>query len=194
LGPLPQVRGGQGFAAGAPGGWLHRGRASVAREHRSPDPEPVRRAARWRPRGRPPPSPLRSKPLRTTRTGAPTIPTAEVEKFAEVDERRPASLLYTRGTGSGENSWVDLPDGTRRRLTKQESDDPSLLPDGHRFFIPDNLTSADVTATGTFEYEFDGMKFLPRGGHWSSATERSLSRDAGATAGYPTIPAEPKLR
>src|SRR5262249_23659132 len=33
------------------------------------------------------------------------------------------------GTGSGDYSWVLLPDQTRRRLTKQESDNPGLLPD-----------------------------------------------------------------
>jgi adenine-specific DNA-methyltransferase len=75
------------------------------------------------------------------------------------------------GTGSGEYSWVELPDGTRRRLTKEESDNTSLLPNGARFFIPDNLTSADVSSTGTFTYRFDGKDFFPKGGHWKTTKE-----------------------
>jgi adenine-specific DNA-methyltransferase len=72
------------------------------------------------------------------------------------------------GTGSGEYSWVELPDGTRRRLTKNESDDTSLLPEHSKFFIPDNLTSADISATGTVEYEYEGNQYFPKGGHWKT--------------------------
>jgi len=75
------------------------------------------------------------------------------------------------GTGSGEYSWVELPDSTRRRLTKDESETPTQLPVGSRFFIPDNLTSADISSTGTFEYEFRGKKFFPKGGHWKTTRE-----------------------
>lgn len=94
---------------------------------------------------------------------------------------RPLKLGKERGgTGSGDYSWVDLPDGTRRRLTRTESDDPSRLPPGSRYFIPDNLTSADVTASGTFEYEFGGQQFFPVGGHWKTTRE---GLDRLATAG-----------
>jgi adenine-specific DNA-methyltransferase len=79
------------------------------------------------------------------------------------------------GTGSGDYSWVELADGTRRRITQAEDADPSTLPRDARFFIPDNLTSADVSATGTFEYEFQGQKFFPRGGHWKT-TKDGLDR------------------
>jgi len=75
------------------------------------------------------------------------------------------------GTGSGEYSWVEFPDGTRRRLTKDESDNTSLLPNGAKFFIPDNLTSADVSSTGTFTYRFGAKDFFPKGGHWKTTKE-----------------------
>jgi adenine-specific DNA-methyltransferase len=75
------------------------------------------------------------------------------------------------GTGSGDYSWVELDDGSRRRITKAENDDPALLPRNARFMIPDNLTSADISSTGTFEYEFEGGNYFPRGGHWKTTRE-----------------------
>ncbi len=79
-------------------------------------------------------------------------------------------LLKDRGsTGSGEYSWVELPNGTRRRLTRAESDDVSLLPPGYRFFIPDNLTSN--RPPGNFPVEFDGVTFRPRRGYWKTGID-----------------------
>jgi adenine-specific DNA-methyltransferase len=101
-------------------------------------------------------------------------------KDASAAKARPLQIPKDRGgTGSGQYSWVDLPDGARRRITSLENEDLSLLPAGHRFFIPDNLTSADVTASGTFRYTFNGATFSPAGGHWK--THRSgLDRLAAA--------------
>jgi adenine-specific DNA-methyltransferase len=73
------------------------------------------------------------------------------------------------GTGSGDYSWVELPDGTRRRLTKDESDSPALLPEGCRFMIPDNLTSQ--RPPGSFEVEFQGRKFTPGKNYWKTHPE-----------------------
>jgi adenine-specific DNA-methyltransferase len=78
------------------------------------------------------------------------------------------------GTGSGDYSWVELPDGTRRRMTRRESDDPSLLPANHRYFIPGDLTSADITATGTFDFTLAGRTFFPKGGHWKTTRDGLL--------------------
>ncbi len=33
------------------------------------------------------------------------------------------------------------------------------------------MTSADVTASGTFEYDYEGGKYFPRGGHWKTNRE-----------------------
>lgn len=83
------------------------------------------------------------------------------------------------GTGSGDYSWVELPTGERRRLTKAESDDPELLPAGSRYFIPGDLTSADVTESGTFSYDYQGVAYFPKGGHWKT-TRAGLDRLATA--------------
>jgi adenine-specific DNA-methyltransferase len=73
------------------------------------------------------------------------------------------------GTGSGEYSWVELPDGQRRRLTAAESDNTSLLAPGARFFIPDNLTSA--RPPGFFEVDFEGSTFTPGRNYWKTHKE-----------------------
>jgi adenine-specific DNA-methyltransferase len=99
--------------------------------------------------------------------------------YAKDHERVKYRPLYQEkergGTGSGEYSWVELPDGTRRRLSKEESDNVAILPSGSRFFIPDNLTSADITSTGTYEYQFNGSNYFPKGGHWKT-TKQGLDR------------------
>src|SRR5207253_5633041 len=103
--------------------------------------------------------------------------------YANVREKVKIRQLFTPkargGTGSGEYSRVELPSGERRRLTKVESDNPEGLPHGSRYFIPDNLTSADVTATGTFDYRYEGTDYFPRGGHWKT-TRDGLDRLAVA--------------
>jgi adenine-specific DNA-methyltransferase len=89
-------------------------------------------------------------------------------------ETKIRSLMVAKergGTGSGDYSWVELPDGTRRRMTKSESDDAALLPLGFKYFVPDNLTSADITGTGTFHYEHEGAEYFPKGGHWKTTRE-----------------------
>ena len=50
----------------------------------------------------------------------------------------------TGGVGGSGYTRVELPDGTRRPLTKQEVGDNSLLPNGARVFAGDNLTSQSM--------------------------------------------------
>ena len=66
-------------------------------------------------------------------------------------------------------SWVEYPDGTRRRMTKEEKE-LSLLPKDARVF-----KLADFTSQGTskpYSIELDGKKFLPSTGrHWRTHEE-----------------------
>ena len=82
--------------------------------------------------------------------------------------RKPYRIKERGGTGSGEYSWVGLPDGIRRRLTREESDNTPLLPEGSRFFIPDNLTSN--RPPGDFPVAFNGQVFRPRRGYWKTSS------------------------
>jgi len=66
---------------------------------------------------------------------------------------------------------VELPHGTRRRLTRQEVENPVLLTEGTRVFMAGDMTSQEAGAT-TFDYEFDGRLFHPgKNSHWKTGHE-----------------------
>lgn len=83
--------------------------------------------------------------------------------------RQPYLPKSRGGTGSGEYSWIEPYPGERRRATRAESSDPSLLPEGTRFFIPDNLTSN--RAPGDFPVEYQGRFQTPRKGYWKTSRD-----------------------
>jgi adenine-specific DNA-methyltransferase len=81
-------------------------------------------------------------------------------------------LLRTKAAGGAGGSGytrVELPDGTRRPMTKAEISDPSLLPQGARPFAIDNLTSQ--RPPGDFPVTLDGETFKPPRGYWKTNPE-----------------------
>jgi adenine-specific DNA-methyltransferase len=64
--------------------------------------------------------------------------------------------------------FVELPDGSRRNLTPEESQDPSLLPEGSDYFTLGNLASTGITASCLYDFTLDGRKFSPRGKSWKT--------------------------
>lgn len=71
--------------------------------------------------------------------------------------------------GGGRYSWIELPDGLRRRMSKEERDNPSQLPSGARPFVPDKATSAGLTPSCVFPIVFDGHTYHPHpSSSWSS--------------------------
>src|SRR5579875_3571507 len=71
------------------------------------------------------------------------------------------------GQAGGAYSYVELPDGRRRRLFSEERADPQKLPPGSQIYRLDNLTSQSAGrqkgegAASWFEVELDGRKFTP---------------------------------
>ncbi|MCP4231224.1 MAG: site-specific DNA-methyltransferase [bacterium] len=66
-------------------------------------------------------------------------------------------------------SYIELPDGVRRRVTKNERFDRKLLPDNTKFFVTENLNSAGRTETCVFPFEFEGEIYNPtRGKSWKT--------------------------
>lgn len=73
-------------------------------------------------------------------------------------------------------SRIELPDGTRRAMTSKEKANPSILPDGARFFQPTSLVSEGATESGGFTVEFEGREFsVPTNSHWKT-TEEGVAR------------------
>ena len=73
-----------------------------------------------------------------------------------------------KGTGAGASNYnlIELPDGSRRKMTAKEREAPETLPEGARPFRLDNLTSPRVreARTGYYPIEFEGQEYLPRAG------------------------------
>jgi adenine-specific DNA-methyltransferase len=66
--------------------------------------------------------------------------------------------------------WVELPDGTRRKMTDEEARNPALLPAGSRAFTSQDLVSAGRTESCVFSFEFEGVTYPPpaRGNSWAT--------------------------
>lgn len=71
--------------------------------------------------------------------------------------------------GSGRYSWIEFRDGTRRRMSKDERDNPLQFPEGARAFVPDKATSAGLTPSCVFPIEFENRPYHPHpSSSWSS--------------------------
>lgn len=69
----------------------------------------------------------------------------------------------------GQDLWLDLPNGTRRRLTSTELENLGSLPEGSKLFRHTSLTSGGVSPNTTVPFEFDGKTFHPGATqHWKT--------------------------
>ncbi len=80
-------------------------------------------------------------------------------KFRQVFDDKPV------GEGTG-YTWVELPDGTRRKLTAEERQDMDKLPREWKLFFASALASSGYTPTCTFDFEFDGKLYLAQNKSW----------------------------
>jgi adenine-specific DNA-methyltransferase len=69
--------------------------------------------------------------------------------------------------GASQYQLLELPDGTRRRITGEERRD-QRWPAGARVFGADNLTSASGVDKTRYPVEFDGRSFAPNPGVWKT--------------------------
>lgn len=66
-------------------------------------------------------------------------------------------LFYEKPLGQGSMYRnVELPDGTRRAMTKEELNNPSLIPNGAKAYRYDKLSSSGYTPSCMFDIEIDG--------------------------------------
>jgi adenine-specific DNA-methyltransferase len=71
------------------------------------------------------------------------------------------------GLGSGEFSWVTFPDGSSRRLTREEHEDPERFPSNAALCIPSDLTSSHEYIRDPIPYQ--GATFRPGNRYWSTS-------------------------
>ena len=75
---------------------------------------------------------------------------------------------------------VEMSDGSRRKMTRAERLDPTLLPQGARIYRHDNLVSQGATSSGTVPFEFEDHVYSPGvNSHWKT-TVPGLERLRGA--------------
>lgn len=88
--------------------------------------------------------------------------------YAQWNERTPDPLLksYTQ---------VELSDGTRRGMTKEEVDNPALLPMKSLRFRA-ILATSQTPSDATYPYKFEGQAFIPSSGRGWVASREGLDR------------------
>lgn len=78
-------------------------------------------------------------------------------------------LFETKPLGAGTNyNWVDLPDGTRRKMTAEEKNDVSKIPAGAKVFYASDLASSGYTPSCIFDIEFEGKTYPCKGRSWKT--------------------------
>ncbi len=73
-------------------------------------------------------------------------------KYRQLFEYKPIG----QGTGY---TWVELEDGTRRKMTSEEKNNPLLLPKGSRVFFTSTLSSSGYTPTCMYDFELNGITY-----------------------------------
>jgi adenine-specific DNA-methyltransferase len=69
-------------------------------------------------------------------------------------------------------TWVESPNGSRRRLTRNEIDEIANLDSSLRLFSPTKLTAAGLTPSCVYEFEYEGKSFRPpTGTSWRTNAE-----------------------
>ena len=98
----------------------------------------------------------------------------------EVAKYRPLFKELTPGeTVASRYQTIELKDGEARRLTEDERDNTSLIPDDARYYRDQGMTSRTGSATTTFEFVFAGKRYRPHSGGWRTSLE-GMNRLAAA--------------
>lgn len=86
--------------------------------------------------------------------------------YAKDKPRAKFNRLYETRLKGGDTqfTWLELSNGSRRRMTAQERDGTDALPDGARVFRLTDLMSSGRTESCVFDFSLDGKKFSPSGG------------------------------
>ncbi|MDA8000745.1 MAG: site-specific DNA-methyltransferase [Alphaproteobacteria bacterium] len=71
---------------------------------------------------------------------------------------------------SSRYGWLELSDGSRRKMTAHEKANPANFPKGARAFIPDKLSAMAYSKSTHYEFGFEGKKYHPaQGRSWQTS-------------------------
>ena len=101
-------------------------------------------------------------------------------------------FLFKKPGGDGRYSCVELPNGIRRRLTREERDDISSLPQGSKIFVPENLYASAYGKNQDFPIILKQEKYYPKPGScWKTTPdgmERLINLNRIDVIGYSKVP------
>ena len=80
-------------------------------------------------------------------------------------------LFANKIAGEGNFTYIELPNGERRRLSRAEQDDPSLIDENAHIFQAEKLASSGFTSTCYFDIKFQGNIFPPKRTSWRTNPE-----------------------
>ena len=95
--------------------------------------------------------------------------------FAKDAELVKYRVLFQPSTPKASSRWtnVEMPDGVRRKLTRQEADSPDLLPGGARVYRLVSQRAPSFSEKGIYNFEFKGRVFgPPPGGCWLTTPDK----------------------
>jgi adenine-specific DNA-methyltransferase len=89
------------------------------------------------------------------------------------DRMKFRKLYISKGIGDeGRFNLLQLPDGTRSYMSREEKGGGDYIPTGSKPFVAGNLNSAGRTESCVFDFEYQGRVFRPtRGKSWKTSLE-----------------------
>ncbi|MBI4556694.1 MAG: DUF559 domain-containing protein [Candidatus Hydrogenedentes bacterium] len=101
--------------------------------------------------------------------------------FAKNKDQVKYRQLYESRLGEGwvNYDYVFLPDGTYRKMTREERENWSLLDKNARVYRRDNLTSTSSTGEAALPFVFEGVSYSPLPGGWKTSRD-GIARLASA--------------
>ena len=95
--------------------------------------------------------------------------------YAKDITRAKVHQLYLKkefgGEGGEQYTFVELGDGTRRRMTQEEREGRTPVDRDAKVFRGDNLTSSHEYSLGKVPFEFEGRQFTPGTRYWSTSPD-----------------------
>jgi len=93
-------------------------------------------------------------------TGLPGISDYIIWYAKDKEKIKYRQLFSSKPIGQGTGyTWVELKDGSRRKMTTEEKNNPLLIPKDSKVFFTSALASSGYTSTCMFDFEFEGKKY-----------------------------------